>query len=114
MSTQRISFTMDGHIDAIERVVRRMLDNAGYTEATFTMTKQGRGSSPKRGTVARNRTIRVPDDIWVKFQRAAAKEGKSVTDWLIAAAEAAIDSQRMRDRFGRAYERGVKRSKSEP
>lgn len=105
MSTQRISFTLNGNVDSIERVVRRMLDGAGFTEVAFDMKQVGRGSAPKRGTVAKNRTIRVPDDIWERFQAAAAMAGAaSVTDWLISAGEAFVDPEAVA-----AYQRKARR-----
>lgn len=33
-------------------------------------TRAGRGSLPKRGAPGKNRTLRVPDDLWDKFQAA--------------------------------------------
>ena len=50
----------------------------------------GRGSDPKRGTAGRNRTIRMPDAIWERFQAAAEQQGSSVADWLIEAGELAL------------------------
>jgi hypothetical protein len=50
----------------------------------------GRGSDPKRGTPGKNRTIRVPDSIWARFQAAAEKQGIGVTDWLIEVGELAL------------------------
>lgn len=50
----------------------------------------GRGSDPKRGTPGKNRTIRVPDAIWERFQAAAEKQDTSVADWLIEAGELAL------------------------
>lgn len=47
----------------------------------------GRGSRPKRGTPGKNRSIRMPDEIWDRFVKAAERKGISVADFLIDAGE---------------------------
>lgn len=85
MTAHWVTFVLNGNADAVHRSVRRMLDAHGFTDVAFDLRRVGRGSVPKRETPGRNRTLRIPDDIWQAFRHASAARGISTADLLINA-----------------------------